>query len=50
MKNPLTLAGIETDIFRFVAQHFNHFATAVSQLVHSGNLQQWVVHSLLFDV
>ena len=29
MKNPLTPAGIETAIFRFVAQHFKHCATAV---------------------
>ena len=29
MKNPLTPAGIETATFRFVAQHFNHCATAV---------------------
>ena len=29
MKNPLTLAGIEPANFRFVAQHFNHCATAV---------------------
>jgi len=28
MKNPLTLAGIEPATFRFVAQHFNHCATA----------------------
>ena len=30
MKNPLTPAGIETATFRFVAQHLNHYATAVS--------------------
>ena len=30
MKNPLTRAGIEPAIFRFVAQHLNHCATAVS--------------------
>jgi len=29
MKNPLTLAGIESATFRFVAQHLNHCATAV---------------------
>ena len=29
MKNPLTPAGIEPATFRFVAQHFNHCATAV---------------------
>jgi len=28
MKNPLTLPGIEPATFRFVAQHFNHCATA----------------------
>ena len=28
-KNPLTLAGIESATFRFVAQHLNHCATAV---------------------
>ena len=27
MKNPLTLAGIETATYRFVAQHLNHCAT-----------------------
>ena len=31
MKNPLTLAGIEPATFRFVAQHLNHCATAVTQ-------------------
>ena len=30
MKNPLTPAGIESATFRFVAQHLNHWATAVS--------------------
>jgi len=29
MKNPLTPAGIEPATFQFVAQHFNHCATAV---------------------
>ena len=29
MKNPLTPAGIEPVTFRFVAQHLNHWATAV---------------------
>jgi len=30
MKNPPTPAGIEPATFRFVAQHLNHYATAVS--------------------
>jgi len=30
MKNPLTLTGIEPATFRFVAQHLNHCATAVT--------------------
>ena len=29
MKSPLTLVGIEPATFRFVAQHINHYATAV---------------------
>ena len=29
MKNSLTPAGIEPATFRFVAQHLNHYATAV---------------------
>jgi len=29
MKNPLTLAGIESATLQFVAQHLNHCATAV---------------------
>jgi len=29
MKNPLTPAGIEQAIFRFVEQHLDHCATAV---------------------
>jgi len=33
MKNPLTLAGIEPETFRFVAQHLNHCATAVPKQV-----------------
>ena len=32
MKNPLTPAGIEPATFRFVAQHLNHCATAVTRL------------------
>jgi len=30
MKNPMTPAGIEPETYRFVAQHLNHSATAVS--------------------
>ena len=33
MKNPLTPAGIEPATFRFVAQHLNHCATAVPNLI-----------------
>ena len=33
MKNPLTPAGIEPATFRFVAQHLNHCATAVPNLL-----------------
>ena len=29
MKNPLTLAGIEPAIFRFISQHLNHCAISV---------------------
>ena len=29
MKNPLTQPGIEPATFRFLAQHLNHYATAV---------------------
>ena len=32
MKNPLTPAGVEPAIFRFVAQHLNHCATAVPRI------------------
>jgi len=35
MKNPLTPAGIEPATFRFVEQHLNHCATAVSPLWRS---------------
>jgi len=35
MKNPLTPAGIEPATFRFVAQHLNHCATAVPQLINN---------------
>jgi len=38
MKNPLTPAGIEPAIFRFVAQHLNHCATAVP--LKSGDILQ----------
>ena len=31
-ENPLTLAGIEAATFRFVAQHLNHYATAVPRI------------------
>ena len=34
MKNPLTPAGIEPATFRFVAQHLNHCATAVPELIY----------------
>jgi len=34
MKNPMTLAGIEPATFRFVEQHLNHCATAVSQVLY----------------
>ena len=37
MKNPLTPAGIEPAIFRFVAQHLNHCATAVPVIQLYGN-------------
>jgi len=30
MKNPMTPAGIEPAIFRFVSKHLNHCATAVT--------------------
>ena len=33
MKNPLTPAGIEPATFRFVAQHLNHYATAVPRIL-----------------
>ena len=33
MKHPLTPAGIEPATFRFVTQHLNHCATAVSSFV-----------------
>ena len=33
-ENPPTPAGIEPATFRFVAQHLDHCATAVPQLVH----------------
>ena len=32
MKNPLTLAGIEPATYRFVAQHLNRCATAVTHM------------------
>ena len=37
MKNPLIPAGIEPVTFRIVAQHLNHYATAVSRVVISRN-------------
>ena len=39
MKNPLTPAGIEPANFRFVAQHLNHCATAVLNVI-------WVVDQI----
>jgi len=36
MKNPLTPAGIEPATFRFVAQHLNHYATAVPNMIYRG--------------
>jgi hypothetical protein len=32
MKNPMTPAGIEPAIFRFVAQYLNHCATAMPRI------------------
>jgi len=44
MENPLTLAGIESATFRFVAQHLSHCATAVI-------LDQWKFGTrTVFDV
>ena len=34
-KNPMTPAGIEPATFRFVAQHFNHCATAVPFMIYT---------------
>jgi len=64
MKNPLTLAGIETATYRFVAQHLNHCATAVPSTAltsleitneetivmtsSSGNFLNWTVRNLKF--
>jgi len=42
MKNPMTPAGIEPATFRFVAQHLNHCATAVPQVLAS------YIHDSLF--
>ena len=42
MKNPLTLAGIEPATFRFVAQHLNHYATAVPRWMNGyGAMVEW---------
>ena len=38
MKIPLSLAGIEPATFRFVAQHLNHRATAVTMAQDGGRL------------
>ena len=46
MKNPLTPAGIEPATFRFVAQHINHCATAVSVL--DGNIYIYI-YLLLYN-
>ena len=43
MKNPLTQAGIEPAIFRFVAQHLNHCATAVPQGSRGWQANWWGV-------
>ena len=40
MKNPLTPAGIEPATFRFVAQHLNHFATAVPTYINTVHILQ----------
>jgi len=37
IKNPLTPAGVEPATFRFVAQHLNHCATAVPNLIYMRN-------------
>jgi len=47
MKNPLTQAGIEPATFRIVAQHLNHWATAVPHLIIIGSTN-FYISSLLF--
>ena len=43
MKNPLTLAGIEPESFRFVAEHLNHCATDGTGFNHAYNYMLCVV-------
>ena len=49
MKNPMTPAGIEPATFRFVAQHLNHYATAVPILLFIRQ-QTWDPFSAHFRV
>jgi len=38
MKNPLTVAGIEAVIFRFVAQHLNHYTRYIANKIKTAFL------------